>query len=55
MQAPALIRLTHDGLRGLAYGMERIGKMDKNDRKYEQFASVSHLINGYWRMGSKFI
>jgi hypothetical protein len=41
----------HDGLRGLAYmekwRMERIGKMDKNDRKYEQFASVSHLINGY--------
>jgi hypothetical protein len=25
--------------------MERIGKMDKNDRKYGQFASVSHLIN----------
>ena len=21
--------------------------MDKNDRKYEQFASVPHLINGY--------
>jgi hypothetical protein len=23
------------------------GKMDKNDRKYEQFASVLHLINSY--------
>jgi hypothetical protein len=27
--------------------MNKMEKMDKNDRKYEQFASVSDLINGY--------
>ena len=27
--------------------MDRIGKMDKKDRKYEQFASVPQLIETY--------
>jgi hypothetical protein len=60
MQTPALIRLTHDGLRGLAYGEDWLkwinnyekpgnnGKYGKygNNGKYE-FASVPQLIEGY--------